>query len=175
MIVSVPVVSLSSSWPSVNVIVCALAKTVGSKVIVWPGTALAAAMASRRLIVPLEKPESAVSAVVLTTLLGITVKVSAGLVTPASDAVITLVPGTRAVATPVPLIVATDGVADAQVTRLVMSAVEPSAKVPVAVNCPWKPTGSSGLPGETAIDTSAAFVRLNEAAPAAPLAVAETV
>ena len=54
---------------------------------------------------------------VLTTKLGaITVKVSSGLVTPASDAVIALVPGARAVATPVPLIVATDGVADAQVT-----------------------------------------------------------
>ena len=33
-IVSVPVVSLSSSWAPVSVIVCALAKTVGSKVIV---------------------------------------------------------------------------------------------------------------------------------------------
>ena len=50
---------------------------------------------------------------------------------------------------------ATDGVADAQVTKRVMSAVEPSAKVPVAVNCPGSPTASSGLPGETAIDTSA--------------------
>ena len=56
----------------------------------------------------------------------ITVKVSAGLVTPASDAVITLVPRARAEAAPVPLIVATDGVADAQVTNGVMSAVEPS-------------------------------------------------
>ena len=91
-IVSVPLVSLSSSWPSDNVIVWAVAKTVGSKVIVWPGTALAAAIASRRLVVPLEKPKS--SSVVLTTKLGaITVKVSAGLVTPASDAVIALVPG----------------------------------------------------------------------------------
>ena len=55
------------------------------------------------------------SAVVLTTKLAITVKVSAGLVTPATDAVIALVPGIRAVARPVPLIVATVGVADAQV------------------------------------------------------------
>ena len=53
MIVSVPVVSLSSSWPPVRVIVCGVAKTVGSKVIVWPGTALAQAIASRRLVVPL--------------------------------------------------------------------------------------------------------------------------
>ena len=113
---------------------------------------------------------------VLTTKLGaITVKVSSGLVTPASDAVIALVPRARAEATPVPLIVATDGVADAQVTESVMSRVEPSEKVPVAVNCPATPRARSGLPGETAIDTSAKFVRLNEAAPGAPLAVAETV
>ena len=78
-------------------------------------------------------------------------------------------------ASPVPLIVATDGFADAQVTKPVMSRVEPSAKVPAAMNCPGTPTGSSGLPGETAIDTSATFVRLNEAAPRMPLAVAETV
>ena len=112
---------------------------------------------------------------VLTTKLGaITVKVSSGLVTPASDAVITLCPRARAEARPVPLIVATDGVADAQVARSVKSAVEPSEKVPVAVNCPVTPTASSGLPGETAIDTSGKFVRLNEAAAEAPLAVAET-
>ena len=71
----------------------------------------------------------------------ITVRVSAGLVTSASDAVIALVPRARAVARPVLLIVATDGVADAQVTELVMSRVSPSAKVPMAVNCPVKPLG----------------------------------
>ena len=95
--------------------------------------------------------------------------------TPARDAVIALVPGATAEAKPVPLIVATVGVADAQVTESVMSSVEPSAKVPMAVNCPVTPSASSGLPGETAIDTSATFVRLNEAGAAAPLAVAETV
>ena len=100
---------------------------------------------------------------------------SARLVTPASDAVIALVPGAWPLASPVALIVATDGVADAQVTRLVISPVEPSAKVPVAVNCLGSPTASSGLPGETAIDTTAALVRLNEAAPETPRAVAETV
>ena len=86
---------------------------------------MAPAIASRRLVVPLENPKS--SAVVLTTKLGaVTVKVSAGLVTPASDAVIALVPGTRAVANPLSLIVATDVVSDAQVTKGVMSPVEPS-------------------------------------------------
>ena len=50
-----------------------------------------------------------------------TVRESPGLVTPFSDAVITVVPTDTAVASPVALIVATDGVADAQVTLLVMS------------------------------------------------------
>jgi hypothetical protein len=172
-IVSVPVVSLSSSWPEVRVIVCGVANAVGSKVIVWASpTALASRIAWRSEPGPL-------SSVLLTTKVerAITVKVSARLVTPASDAVIALVPGVRALATPVPLIVATVGVADAQVTELVMFWVEPSEKVPVAVNCLATPSASSGLPGETAIDTSttAALVRRNEAAPATPLAVAETV
>ena len=115
------------------------------------------------------------SAVVLTTKLGaITVRVSSGLVTPASDAVITLCPTARGEARPVALIAATDGVADAQVTRSVKSAVEPSEKLAVAVNCPVTPKASSGLPGETAIDTSGKFVRLNGAATGAPMAVAET-
>ena len=64
---------------------------------------------------------------VLTTKLGaVTVKVSPGLVTPASDAVIALVPRAWAEALPVSLIVATDVVSDAQVTNGVMSPVEPS-------------------------------------------------
>ncbi len=113
---------------------------------------------------------------VLTTKLGaITVKVPSGLVTPATDAVIAPVPGARAEATPVPLIVATVGVADAQVTKRVISRIEPSAKVPVAVNCPATPSASSGSPGEIAIDTGATFVRLNEAAAGAPPAMADTV
>ncbi len=45
----------------------------------------------------------------------------------------------------------------------------------MAVNCPATPSSSSGLPGETAIEISARFVRLNEAATVVPLAVAETV
>ena len=76
---------------------------------------------------------------------------SSGLVTPSKDAVIALVPRARAEAKPVSLIMATDGVADAQVTRSVMSAVEPSAKVPVAVNCPATPSASVGLLSETEI------------------------
>ena len=58
----------------------------------------------------------------LTTKLGaITVKVSAGLVTPVNDAVIRPLPDASPVATPVAPIVATEGVADAQATAFVMS------------------------------------------------------
>ena len=53
MIVVVPVVSLSSSWPRAKLIVCGVLNTFLSKVIVWPGTTLAPAIASRRLVVPL--------------------------------------------------------------------------------------------------------------------------
>ena len=53
MIDIVRTVSLSSSWPAVSVIVCAVAKTVGSKVIVVAGElTLARLMASRRVRSP---------------------------------------------------------------------------------------------------------------------------
>ncbi len=51
-IVSVPVVLLNSSWVPLKVIVIAVLNTVLSKVIAWPGAALAPAIASRRLVVP---------------------------------------------------------------------------------------------------------------------------
>ena len=78
------------------------------------------------------------------------VKVTPGLVTPLSDDVITLVPGDCAVASPAAPNVATDGVADAQTTELVMFCVTPLAKEPVAVNCCVKPSPTAGLPGVTA-------------------------
>ena len=56
----------------------------------------------------------------------VTVSVSTGLVTPSSFAVMSVVPTTRVVARPEVLIVATDGVADAQVTWEVRSDVVPS-------------------------------------------------
>jgi len=80
------------------------------------------------------------------------VKVTPGLVTPFSDAVITLVPDVLVVASPAASIVATDKVADAQDTELVMSCVAPPAKVPVAVNCSVTPSPTDGLPGVTVID-----------------------
>jgi hypothetical protein len=51
-IVSVPLAALSSSGRPARVIVWAVAKTVLSQVIVWPGSALALAIASRRLVLP---------------------------------------------------------------------------------------------------------------------------
>ena len=54
------------------------------------------------------------------------VNVSPALVTPLSDAVITLVPTPCVVASPEALIVATAGAADAHVTEFVMFRVEPS-------------------------------------------------
>ena len=56
----------------------------------------------------------------------VTVRVSTGLVIPSSDAVMLVVPTARVDARPDVLIVATDGVADAQVTWLVRLAVVPS-------------------------------------------------
>ena len=56
----------------------------------------------------------------------VTVNVSTGLVTPSSFAVMPVVPTTRVVAKPEVLIVATDSVADAQVTWEVRSDVVPS-------------------------------------------------
>ena len=52
------------------------------------------------------------------------------------------------------VIVATVGVADAQVTWLVRFCVELSEKVPVAVNCWVWPLAMLGLAGVTAIDCS---------------------
>ena len=50
------------------------------------------------------------------------------------------------------LIVATDGVAEAQVTGLVRFCVVPSENVPVAVNCCVRPLAMLGFAGVTAID-----------------------
>ena len=55
-------------------------------------------------------------------------------------------------ASPAAVIVATEVVADAQVTWLVRFCVELSEKVPVAVNCWVFPLGTLGLAGVTAID-----------------------
>ena len=62
------------------------------------------------------------------------------------------VPVATPVARPAAVIVATEVVAEAQVTWLVRFWVELSEKVPVAVNCSVSPLGTLGLAGVTAID-----------------------
>ena len=77
-------------------------------------------------------------------------------VTPPSLAVMVDVPVPAAVARPcepaVLEMVATEVVAEAQVTWLVRFCVELSEKVPVAVNCSVSPLATVGLAGVTAID-----------------------
>jgi len=51
------------------------------------------------------------------------------------------------------LIVAVAGVPLAHVTRLVISAVEPSEKVPVAVNCCVLPSAIGGLTGDMVMES----------------------
>ncbi len=73
-------------------------------------------------------------------------------VMPSRLAVMEEVPVARALARPVAEMVATEGVADAQVTWLVRFSVESSEKRPVAVNCWAPPMGMLGLAGVTVID-----------------------
>ena len=70
----------------------------------------------------------------------ITVSVTPGEVTPLREAVICVVPWATPVARPAAEIVAVAVVPDAQVTVDVMSEVEASLKVAVAVNCCVAPT-----------------------------------
>src|SRR5262249_52163894 len=53
-------------------------------------------------------------------------------------------------------IVATEVLAEAQVTWVVRSWVDPSLKVPTASNCSVRPFGTLGLAGVTAIDCNVA-------------------
>ncbi len=75
-------------------------------------------------------------------------------------AVMVVEPAATGVATPlVPpelLMVATLRKEDAQVTNLVMSRVEPSVYVPVAVNCWFVPRAMVALVGVTAMETRVA-------------------
>ena len=84
----------------------------------------------------LKLAEAAEALVVVVAEVGaVTVSVSFGLVTLPCVAVMLVVPVATAVASPEALMVATLVVEEDQVTELVMLAVEPSEKVPVAVNC----------------------------------------
>jgi len=94
-------------------------------------------------------------------------------------AVIVAVPSPTLVASPVVcpamLIVATVGVSELHCTVPVMFCVLPSVYVPVAVNCCVSPSGSTGIAGVTAIDTSAAAVTVTVADPVIVPDVAEIV
>ena len=82
----------------------------------------------------------------------VTVRTSAGEVTPVKLAVILLVPVPTPVANPAALIVATVVVPEFHVTWLVMFAVVVSLYVPVAVNCCVLPLEIEGLIGVMAMD-----------------------
>ena len=63
------------------------------------------------------------------------------------------------------MIVATEVVAEAQVTWLVRSSVELSENVPVAVNCSVVPLAMLGLAGVTAIEVSVAGLTVKVVVP----------
>jgi hypothetical protein len=63
------------------------------------------------------------------------------------------------------LIVATPGLEEVQFTVLVRSWMEPSANVPVAVNCCVSPSGTDGRAGVTAMDTSGEGVTVSPVEP----------
>jgi hypothetical protein len=88
---------------------------------------------------------------------------------------IVVVPVARVVARPLAAMVAVVGVDDAQVAVAVRFCVEPSVYVPVAVNCCVSPLATLGLPGVTAIETSAAAVTVNVVLPVMLPEVAEIV
>jgi len=94
----------------------------------------------------------------------VTVSVSAGLVTPFSDAVICEVPVPTPVASPAELIVATVVVPEFHVTLAVRFCVLLSVYVPVAVNCSVVPFAIEGFAGVTAIDTKVAAVTVSVSA-----------
>ena len=85
------------------------------------------------------------------------------------------VPVPTAVARPAVVIVATDVVAEAQLTWPVRSCVVLSLYVPVAVNCWVSPLAMLGLAGVTVIDWSAAVVTVSTVEPLMEPSVAEIV
>ena len=85
------------------------------------------------------------------------------------------VPVPTAVARPAVVIVATDVVAEAQLTWPVRFCVVLSLYVPVAVNCWVSPLAMLGLSGVTVIDWSAAVVTVSTVEPVIPLNLAEMV
>jgi hypothetical protein len=84
-------------------------------------------------------------------------------------AVIVAVPAVRPLARPAVVMLAMLPATALQVTELVRFCVEPSLKVPVAVNCSVTPIGTEGLAGVTAIEESDAAVTVSIVEPLIPL------
>lgn len=85
--------------------------------------------------------------------------------TPAEAAVMVVAPVPVLVASPRLLMIATPVTEELQATELEMSCVVASSKVPVAANCCVRPSATTGLTGETAMDTSFAPVAVSPALP----------
>ena len=81
-------------------------------------------------------------------------------------------PVATAVARPAAEMVATEVVAEAQVTRLVRFRVDLSVRVPMAVNCWLLPLATEGLAGVTAMETNAAAVTVSTVEPVTPPSLA---
>ena len=80
-----------------------------------------------------------------------------------------VVPVPAEVAIPAELMMATPGLDDVQLTKLVKVCVVPSLKWPVAVN-PWLvPRRMEGLPGVTVIEVRLALVTTRVLVPTMPL------
>lgn len=95
------------------------------------------------------------------------------------EAVIVVVPAESEKADPFEaaslLIVAIEGAEELQVTEAVISCVELSVKVPIAVNCCAVPTASIGFLGVTSMETSDIAVTVSEVDPETLPKVAVTV
>lgn len=91
----------------------------------------------------------------------VTVNTTGVLVTPLNVAVILLVPAACVVANPPDTMVATDVLEELHITELVMSNVELSEYVPVAVYCCVKPAAILAVVGVTVIELNVAAVTVN--------------
>ena len=103
---------------------------------------------------------------------GVTVSDEVPLIPPMA-AVITLEPVATAVARPLELMVATDVVAEVQVTVELTFPVEPSLYLAVALNCWVAPIATLGLAGDTVMELKEGAT-VSVALPLIPLTVAVT-
>ena len=87
-------------------------------------------------------------------------------------AVMVAVPAATAVARPLVLTVATDGLDEVQVTCVLISRLVPSEYEPVAANCWVLPAGTLGVSGVTDIEDKVALVTVRVAVPDLPLKAA---